>query len=157
MTAAARPRAISTLIWYLTPSYHLIYFRSFNLCRAWNANCPNYAKVGERLLQPVRVSELERHLPRDLLLPHRGDATGPGARSIDRSGKQTGIFFMCGFHFFSPFSIFFSFSTPPAPPSGPVLSSCWQQQTLYFDELINISPGREGAPACSASPCFTSE
>lgn len=57
MTAAARPRAISTLIWYLISSYHLIYFRSFNLSWARYANCPNYVKVGERLLQTVRESE----------------------------------------------------------------------------------------------------
>lgn len=58
MTAAARPCAISTLIWYLISSYHLIYFRSFNLCQARYANQPNYVKVGERLLQTARESEL---------------------------------------------------------------------------------------------------
>lgn len=58
MTAAAWPHAISTLIWYLISSYHLIYFRSFNLCQARYANCPSYAKVGEWLLQTARGLEL---------------------------------------------------------------------------------------------------
>lgn len=49
---------------------------------------------------------------------------------------------------------------PPFFPFSPfffaVLASCWQQQALYFDELINNSPGSQGAAACSASPRRTS-
>lgn len=158
MTAAARPCAISTLIWYLISSYHLIYFRSFNLRRARYANCPNYTKVGEWHLQTACESglgaatassqDLLLHDAMELLLQSRLRHTPQTKYLQPSTGKQM-MFFMCDFYFSSPFSMSFFFSS--------VLSSCWQQQTLYFDELINISPGSKGAPACSASPCFMSD
>lgn len=69
-------------------------------------------------------------------------------------GKQAMIF-TCDLYFLSHFFYFvfsfFFFSSCAVP------GSCWQQQQLCFDELINISPRSQGAPACSASPCFTSD
>lgn len=61
---------------------------------------------------------------------------------------HTGSLFFSS-HFSISASLFFLNFFPPA-----VQGSCWQQQQLCFDELINISPRSEAAPACSASPVF---
>lgn len=121
MTAAARPRAISTLIWCLISSYHLIYTRSFNLWRAGYANCPNYTKVGEWRLQTARESGLGAATAssQDLLL-HQGDAMGAPAaiqapaRSTDRVSpakhrEANDVFHVCFLFSFPLFYVFFFF------------------------------------------------